>query len=80
MAGMSASLTCTFNSYTGILTVRNPVASTVTASAISFTVDSFLNPYNGKIVSGYVVATTDSAGGLIESSSVAGITLKIQMT
>lgn len=77
---MSASLTCSFNSYTGILTVRSPVASTVTASAISFSVDSFLNPYHGKPVTGYVVATTDSAGGLIESSSVAGITLKIQMT
>lgn len=74
---MSNSLSCTFNSYSNVLTVTSPVASSVSGGAISFSVDNFLNPYHGKVVSGYVVQTTDSSGGLIESSAVAGITLSI---
>ena len=77
---MSSQMSCTFNQYTNTLYVTSPVASQTSGSAISFSVDNFLNPYNGKIWSGYVVQTTDGNGGNIDSSKVGNIPLSIQMT
>lgn len=80
VSGMSSYMQCTYNQDTRKLTVTSPVTADVTQTAISFSVDNFKNPYNGKVNSGYYVQIQDSSGGNIDSSQIAGITMSIQMT
>jgi hypothetical protein len=56
------------------------VSAPVQGISISFSVDSFKNPYNGKPNSGYYVQTQDSGRGNVDSSQIAGIVMSIQMT
>ena len=61
--------------------MTNPILSDVAGGTqLSFTVDSFLNPYSGIPRSGYTIVTTDSAGGFLDSTVIAGITISIQVT
>lgn len=68
---MLASFPCTFDSISNLLSVQNPVDTTVVSSAqLSFTINSaFKNPYSGAPLSGFYVQTVNSAGTVIERSN-----------
>ncbi len=48
-------------------------------SIIAFDVDNFYNPYSGKPRSGFIVNTTDSVGGYIDSSATSKLTISFQV-
>ena len=77
---MSSFMSCTYNVYLQLLTVISPVTSSVTGVSLTFSVDNFLNPYSAVPRTGYYIITTDSTGGQIDSSSIAGIVMSLQVT
>lgn len=77
---MNPSMSCTYNTYNQKLTITQPVTADTTNQAITFTVDNFRNPYSGKPKTGFQILTTDSYGGNIDSSTIAGISLSVQAT
>lgn len=77
---MGALINCEYDFDKQTLFVYNPIDSNaVGGTSLSFEVDNFLNPYSGIPRSGYTIITTDSVGGQIDSSVVAGLTLSIQV-
>lgn len=59
---MPAILTCTFNSATNILTITSPITAELPGgTALSFSVDNFQNPYNGKPKTEFYISIYDPA-------------------
>lgn len=73
-------MSCTYNEDSQKLTVIDPVTSDITGTSITFEVSDFVNPYSGKPRTGYYIVTTDSVGGEIDSSNIAGIDISLQVT
>ena len=68
-------MTCTYNSVSQKLIVSNLVSTDTSGTAITFTCNSFLNPYSGVPRTGYVITTTDSGYYSIDTSSSATVTV-----
>ena len=77
---MNSFMTCIYNKDTQKLTVTSPVKTDITGTSITFEVDNFINPYSGVPRTGYFITTTDSLDGQIDSSLIANIVMKLQVT
>ena len=74
-------MSCAYKISTQQLTINRPVEfETGRGTVITFQVDNFINPYNGKPKGGYIIMTTDTQGGLIDTSTAAGIPVTIQVS
>lgn len=61
---MSPLLSCYYNYDTQILVVTYPVAAdTPAGTVLTFTFDSFINPYSGVPRTGFTITTNDPVGG-----------------
>jgi len=61
---MKTTITCSYNQINQRLTLTDIMNNDITggSTSISFTVDSFLNPYSGVPKTGFVISTADSNG------------------
>jgi hypothetical protein len=72
--GMNVLMTCAYKIETRQLFLYTPVAAEVPGgTTLRFSVDNFLNPYNGKAKHGFTIVTTDAYGGLIDSSEISNL-------
>jgi hypothetical protein len=63
------------------LTVKLPITASVSGgTTLEFDIYPFLNPYSGIPRTGFFIITTDSKGGEVDSTLVAGISIAIQVT
>lgn len=61
-------LTCSYSSSTRILTVSGGF-STTRSGSVTITVSNIWNPANPQAVSGFIISTTDSSGGIYEENT-----------
>jgi hypothetical protein len=60
IGSMPATLTCTFDSATNILKITNPITVELPGGTdLSFSVDNFQNPYNGKPKTDFYISIYD---------------------
>lgn len=78
LAGLGKSMQCLYKLETQLLTIYKPVdADALGNLEMTFEIDNFRNPYNGKPKKGFTVIIMDADGGHIDSSVTAGIDLSL---
>jgi hypothetical protein len=65
---MNNGMQCTYNKYSQLLIITNPVTSDQSNVDLIFTVNNFKNPFSAKPRTGYYIYTTDNVDGQIDSS------------
>jgi len=65
---MNPSMACTYNKYSQLLIITNPVLSDQSNVDLIFRINNFKNPYSAKPRTGYYIYTTDNVDGQIDSS------------
>jgi hypothetical protein len=77
LVNLKTSITCNYNSITRLLVLNNAVVSTLPGnSGVSFTVNSFLNPYSGVEKAGFQISTMEETGtGIKDQSTILAITV-----
>lgn len=81
MQGFGPDMSCAYDKTKQMMQINMPVSTVAPAgTTFVFTVDNFLNPYNGKPKGGYQIFTEDAVGGLSDSSVVADITLTVTVS
>ncbi|CDW77580.1 UNKNOWN [Stylonychia lemnae] len=75
VTGMSSSITCTYDTNSRFLTVKNPVSSSTSGSSLTFSIYPFKNPYNAKKKSSFKITTLDKDN--YEIDSVSSLTLQV---
>ena len=71
MIGLGAKFTgctCIFDSNLNILKITN-LGSQTAGTTLTYTSDSFKNPFDGKIKTGFAISTTDQSGAEINYSA-----------
>lgn len=75
---MNPLMSCSYKLNLQELTIYTPVAVEVPGgTTLSFSVDNFINPYNGKPKHGFKITTQDASGGLIDDSTVSGLDITL---
>ena len=79
--GLNPSMSCAYQKLTQTLTIITPVATlTPAGTQLVFTMDNFLNPYNGKPKHGFTITTTDQMGGLVDSSTASNLDISVTVS
>ena len=81
LAGLGPFISCEYKFQTQLLTLNRPVETeSLPDIQMTFDIDNFRNPYNGKPKHGFTVMTMDADGGIIDSSLVGMIDLTLTVT
>lgn len=65
---MNPAMQCTYNKYSQLLIITNPVTSDQSNVDLTFNVNNFKNPFSARPRTGYFIYTTDNVDGQIDSS------------
>lgn len=60
---MNPSMSCTYNKYSQLLIITNPVLSDQSNVDLIFRINNFKNPFSAKPRTGYYLYTTDNVDG-----------------